>query len=70
MFEEIETRRAKAGIDQAELCRRAGIHPTSYTARKSGRRAMRETTLASLKQALDMLIRERGQDMDEARAAG
>lgn len=59
MFPEIEERREKAGIDQAELCKRAGVHPTTYTARKNGRAGMREATISKLDEALEALIREK-----------
>ncbi|MGV0912409.1 helix-turn-helix domain-containing protein [Martelella sp. FOR1707] len=59
MFSEIETKRAGAGISQADLCKRAGVHPTTYTARKAGRRTVSERTLRKLSGALDELIAER-----------
>lgn len=69
MFPEIEERREKAGIDQVELCRRAKVHPTTYTARKNGRAGMRETTIARLETALDVLINEKMANLKEARHA-
>jgi transcriptional regulator with XRE-family HTH domain len=59
MFSEIETRREMAGIDQKALCARAGIHETTYTARKNGRRGLSEATLVKLDAALRALIDER-----------
>jgi len=66
MFPEIEQRRELAGIDQAELCKRAGVHPTTYSARKSGRRTMHENTLRRLDDALNSLIREKRDQIVEA----
>lgn len=66
MFPEIEARREKAGIDQIELCKRAGVHPTSYSARKSGRSGMNERTLKKLVVALDALVAEKLVDVTEA----
>lgn len=66
MFSEIETRREKAGIGQVELCKRAKVHPTTYTARKHGRTGMRETTLRRLDAALDALIAEKRASLIEA----
>lgn len=66
MFSEIETRREKAGIGQVELCKRAKVHPTTYTARKNGRTGMRETTLRRLDAALDALIAEKRASLIEA----
>lgn len=59
MFSEIDDRRQLWGIGQAELCQRAGVHPTSYTARKNGRAEMRESTLAKLRAALDEMVTEK-----------
>ncbi|TCT34624.1 helix-turn-helix domain-containing protein [Martelella mediterranea] len=59
MFSEIEARRHAAGISQVELCERAGVHPTTYTARKANRRTVSERTLQKLKTALDELVTER-----------
>lgn len=64
MFLEIETRRAAAGITQKELCARAGIHETTYTARKNGRRGVSEGTLKKLEEALDVLIAEKRAALD------
>lgn len=66
MFSDIEARREMAGIDQVELCKRAGVHPTTYTARKSGRSSMRETTLKRLEGALSDLIAEKRDQIIEA----
>lgn len=66
MFSDIEQRRELAGIDQAELCKRAGVHPTTYTARKSGRRDMRENTIRRLESALSDLIAEKRDQIIEA----
>lgn len=67
MFSEIETRRELAGIDQSELCKRAGVHPTTYTARKNGRTGMREATIARLAEALDALLEEKGINLELAK---
>lgn len=55
-----------AGISQAELCKRAGIHPTRYTARKNDRSGMSEKSLKKLEAALDELINEKQAAIDEA----
>ncbi|WP_319519846.1 helix-turn-helix transcriptional regulator [uncultured Martelella sp.] len=65
MFSEIEKRRAAAGISQADLCQRAGVHPTTYTARKANRRTVSERTLQKLKTALDEMVSERLEVMRE-----
>ncbi|MGR6465415.1 helix-turn-helix domain-containing protein [Rhizobium sp. PAMB 3182] len=65
MFEQIEFSRVQAGIDQKELCARARVHETTYTARKNGRSGMSERTLLKLKTALDALIDERRQALDK-----
>lgn len=59
MFSEIEARREKAGVQQKELCARAGVHPTRYTARKNGRSGLSERSLKRLSEALDVIIGER-----------
>ncbi|MCF6368313.1 helix-turn-helix domain-containing protein [Rhizobium halophilum] len=63
MFPQIEARRAAAGILQKDLCERAAVHETTYTARKSGRRALSETTLKKLETALEELIKERQEQL-------
>lgn len=68
MFSEIEERRQLAGIEQRALCLRAGVHETTYTARKSGRRTLSERTINKLAIALDALIAERRQALDSAEA--
>lgn len=68
MFSEIDERRLLWGIGQNELCQRAGVHPTSYTARKNGRAEMRESTLAKLRGALDNMIDERRAAIEKAEA--
>lgn len=59
MFSQVEARRAAVGIEQKELCQRAGVHETTYTARKSERRGMSERTLKKLDEALEEIIAER-----------
>ncbi|MFN7010069.1 MAG: helix-turn-helix domain-containing protein [Allorhizobium sp.] len=59
MFSEIEERRRLAGIEQRALCQRAGVHDTTYSARKSGRRTLSERTINKLKLALEALIAEK-----------
>lgn len=65
MFSDIETRRAAAGIDQKTLCERAGVHETTYTARKNGRRTLSERTIKKLDVALIELINEKRAVLDE-----
>ncbi|MGG7535329.1 helix-turn-helix domain-containing protein [Rhizobium sp. 12,4] len=65
MFSDIEARRAAAGIDQKALCHRAGVHQTTYTARKNGRRNVSETTLKKLDEALSALILEKKATIDD-----
>jgi transcriptional regulator with XRE-family HTH domain len=66
MFDLIEARRERAGISQLELCRRAGIHPTSYSSRKNGRSQMREESLAKLERAMSALIDEKRKALADA----
>lgn len=69
MFSQIEERRSRAGIEQRLLCQRAGVHETTYTARKNGRRTLSEKTINKLADALDALLAERGvvlTDLSEA----
>lgn len=68
MFSEIEERRALAGIDQRALCQRAGVHETTYTARKNGRRTLSERTINKLEEALDAMIVEKRVALDSAEA--
>lgn len=68
MFSEIEERRRLADIDQRTLCQRAGVHETTYTARKSRRRTLSERTINKLKKALDELIDEKRRALDSAEA--
>lgn len=63
MFEQIEAMRERAGIAQADLCQRAGVHQTSYARRKRKGGGMRETTLAALKIALDELVDEKRREL-------
>lgn len=65
MFSQIEAKRAAAGIEQKELCRRANVHETTYTARKNDRRSVSERTLKKLETALDELITEKRAVLDE-----
>lgn len=62
-FSEIETRRAKARIDQKELCQTAGVHATTYSRLKvrPGGFGASERTLKKLKAALDKLAPEKEQ---------
>lgn len=64
MFSEIEARRLAAGIEQKALCSRAGIHQTTYTARKNGRRTTSEKTLKRLDDALTAMIIEKKATID------
>ncbi|MBX3580099.1 MAG: helix-turn-helix transcriptional regulator [Rhizobiaceae bacterium] len=59
MIDEIEARRAAAGVSQKVLCERAGVHPTTYSTLKTGRRAGNVSTVGKLSAALDALIAER-----------
>lgn len=59
MFPQIEAKRVAAGILQKDLCERANVHETTYTARKNNRRSLSETTLKKLEFALDEMIDER-----------
>lgn len=61
LFSEIERRRAAHGIRQSALCKRARVHPTTYSALKSARRGGNVRTLARLDTALDALIAEKAQ---------
>jgi transcriptional regulator with XRE-family HTH domain len=65
MFAQIEAKRAAAGIEQKELCLRAKVHETTYTARKNDRRSVSERTLKKLETALDELISEKRAVLDE-----
>jgi len=66
MFSEIEQRRLLAGIDQRALCQRAGVHETTYTARKNGRRTLSERTIIKLGKALEAMIAEKREALDSA----
>lgn len=66
MFSEIEQAREAAGIKQRDLCERAGVHETTYTARKQGRRTVSERTINKLRDALTAMIRERREAIDAA----
>ena len=68
MFPQIENRRLRAGISQKDLCARADVHETTYTARKSGRRNLSETTLKKLDDALDALIEEKQVELQQIQA--
>lgn len=65
-FLEIDNRRAAHGVQQAVLCKKARVHPTTYSALKNGRRPSggHVRTLARLTAALDDLIAARGGDDD------
>lgn len=65
MFPQIEAKRVAAGILQKDLCERANVHETTYTARKSNRRSLSETTLKKLELALDELIDERRAELEK-----
>lgn len=60
-FSSIETRRETAGIEQKELCQRAGVHHQTYSKLKNrpGAQGATEQTLKKLKTALDALVAER-----------
>jgi len=60
-FSTIEIRRETAGIEQKELCQRAGVHHQTYSKLKNrpGAQGATETTLKKLKTALDDLVAER-----------
>lgn len=58
MIDAIEQRRADAGFQQSELCRRAKVHATTYCRLKS-RGGGNVATLQRLKTALDEMISER-----------
>lgn len=66
MFSEIEQARDAAGIKQSDLCKRAGVHETTYTARKQGRRTLSERTINKLRNALREIIQERRTAIDAA----
>lgn len=62
-FAEIEEKRARANIDQKELCRRAGVHEQTYSRLKNraGPRGASEATLSRLRQALEHLTDDQGE---------
>jgi len=66
-FAAIEERRAAAGIEQAELCRLAGVHTTTYSRqkRRPGRFGASELTLKRLSAALDQLAPVEGKGHGE-----
>lgn len=55
----IEQHRNVNGISQRALCRAAGVHETTYSALKAGRRAGNVATINKLNAALDELIAEK-----------
>ena len=65
MFEEIEARRILAGIRQKDLCARAKVHQTTFSARKRGRSGMQERNIKKLSAALEQLISEREEVLNE-----
>lgn len=69
-FAEIEQRRARARIDQQSLCRRAQVHPTTYSRLKNrpGAAGAYVSTLDKLARALDALIAERQAALAERQA--
>lgn len=71
-FSEIETRRAKAGIEQNQLCDKAGVHAMTYSKLKNrpGKRGATEDTLKKLKSALDDLVEEKLRDLKETGGQG
>lgn len=56
MFDEIDARRAGAGITQKKLCEAAQVHPTTYSAIKSGRSGGHTHTVRKLEDALKHLV--------------
>lgn len=61
---EIDERRARAGLLQKELCRRAGIDATTYSLLKKGRRGAYARTLEKLSAALDQVEKGKGDGED------
>lgn len=59
MFEDIEKRRIDEAVSQRDLCAAADVHPTTYSAIKSGRSGGNASTLKKLNAALDALIASR-----------
>ena len=58
-FSEIETRRAAAGIEQAALAAKAGMHAQTYSKLKGKtKRGPTEATLKRLTEALQVLEQE------------
>lgn len=58
-FDDIEQRRADAGIEQKALCLRAGVNPNTYSAWKARRQWPNSRSLDKVLQALNDLIAER-----------
>jgi transcriptional regulator with XRE-family HTH domain len=59
MIDSIDRKRDKAGVTQKALCARAGVHETTYSALKAGRRGGNAATITKLAEALQTLIDER-----------
>ena len=59
MFVEIDKVRAELGLTAWELCRRAGVHPASYSQWRTGGRDPRQSSLKRLTSAIEELRQER-----------
>jgi transcriptional regulator with XRE-family HTH domain len=58
-FDSIEARRAALAVTQSRLCRRADVHPVTYSRIKRGQTRSADTaTLQALADALDALAGE------------
>lgn len=58
-FDELDQARIEAGITQQELCRKARIHPVTYSRRVKNPDQGLQRTLARLWRALESLKAER-----------
>lgn len=58
---DIDSARAKAGIDQKVLCKRADVNQSTYSQLKNGRREAYARTLRKLRSALAELVAEKEQ---------
>lgn len=59
MISKIEQKRISAGVSQKALCAAAGVHETTYSALKAGRRGGNAATFQKLDAALEALKQER-----------
>ena len=66
MIDAIDKRRADAGFQQSELCRRAKVHETTYC-RIKNKGGGNVATLERLKAALDEMISERADVLGQMR---